>query len=115
MRCSRNTARAARMPGNLHSPSRPSERLPAPGRCASLLGMKVTLTKALVALVKEKVRSGRYVDESDVVRDAWRWLEERGEYESPALETALLEGVRSRHRAYGPTALDRVRKAARKL
>jgi len=41
--------------------------------------MKVTLTKELETLVKEKVRSGRYVDESDVVRDALRALEERGD------------------------------------
>lgn len=78
--------------------------------------MKVTLTKELESLVKEKVRSGRYVDESDVVRDALRALEERGDYESPTLEAALLEGVRSPHRTYGSATLDRVRKAAaRKL
>lgn len=76
--------------------------------------MKVTLTKELESLVKEKVRSGRYVDESDVVRDALRALEERGGHESPALEAALLEGVRSPHRIYGPATLNRVRKAARK-
>jgi putative addiction module CopG family antidote len=32
--------------------------------------MKVTLTEELETLVKEKVRSGRYADESDVMRDA---------------------------------------------
>ena len=57
--------------------------------------MKVTLTKELETLVKEKVRSGRYADESDVVRDALRTLEQRDDFESPALEAALLEGVRS--------------------
>lgn len=77
--------------------------------------MNVTLTKELETLVEEKVRSGRYMDESDVVRDALRALEERGDYESPALEAALLEGVRSPHRAYGAATLGRVRKAARKL
>ena len=65
--------------------------------------MKVTLTPELEALVKEKVRSGRYADESDVMRDALHALELRDEYESPALEAALLEGVRSPHGPYGKT------------
>ncbi len=73
--------------------------------------MKVTLTKELQTLVKENVRSGRYLGESDVVRDALRALEERAEYESPALEAALLEGVRSPHRVYSSATLVRVRKA----
>lgn len=77
--------------------------------------MKVTLTKELETLVQEKVRSGRYADESDVVRDALRVLEQRDDFESPALEAALLEGVRSPHRPYGKATLDRVRKAARNL
>jgi putative addiction module CopG family antidote len=75
--------------------------------------MKITLTEALETLVKEKVRSGRYADESDVMRDALRALELRDDYESPALEAALLEGVRSPHRAYGKTTLNRIRNAAR--
>ena len=74
--------------------------------------MKVTLTAELEMLVKEKVRSGRYADESDVMRDALRALELRDEYESPALEAALLEGVRSPHRPYGKATLTRIRKAA---
>ncbi|HEY3855928.1 MAG TPA: type II toxin-antitoxin system ParD family antitoxin [Verrucomicrobiae bacterium] len=74
--------------------------------------MKVTLTDELEMLVKKKVRSGRYVDESDVVRDALRALELRDDYDSPALEAALLEGVRSAHRPYGKSTLDRVRKSA---
>ena len=43
--------------------------------------MQVTLTKELEKLVKEKVRSGRYADASDVMRDALRGLELRDEYE----------------------------------
>ncbi len=77
--------------------------------------MNVTLTKELETLVKEKVRSGRYSDASDVVRDALRVLEQRDDFESPALEAALLEGVQSPHRAYGSATLDRVRSAARRL
>jgi antitoxin ParD1/3/4 len=75
--------------------------------------MKVTLTEELETLVKEKVRSGRYADESDVMRDALRALELRDDSESPALEAALIEGVRSPHRPYGNAALNRIRSAAR--
>ena len=74
--------------------------------------MQVTLTKKLQALVESKVQSGRYADESDVIRDALRALEQRDEFETPALEAALLEGVRSPHRPYTKTTLDRVRRGA---
>lgn len=72
--------------------------------------MQVTLTKALEHFVQGKVRSGRYADESEVVREALRILELRDDYESPALEAAILEGVRSPHRPYTKATLDRVRK-----
>ena len=75
--------------------------------------MQVTLTKELEKLVADKVRSGRYTDESDVVRDALRVLEQRDDYESPALEAAILEGVRGPHRPFGKETLERARKAAR--
>ena len=74
--------------------------------------MTVTLTKELESLVQQRVQSGRYADASDVVRDALRRLEQEDEYESPALEAALLEGVRSPHGPYGKATLARVRKAA---
>ena len=77
--------------------------------------MKITLTKELESLVKEKVLSGRYTDESDVVRDALRALEQRDDFESPALEAALLEGVRSGQRPYNKRSLDRIRKGASEL
>ena len=76
--------------------------------------MKVVLTEELKMFVKEKVRSGRYRDESDVMRDALRALELRDEFESPALEAALLEGIRSPHRPYGKDSLKRIRKAVRR-
>jgi putative addiction module CopG family antidote len=76
--------------------------------------MKVTLTEELKTFVREKIRSGRYADESDVMRDALRALELRDDFESPALEAAVLEGVRSPHRPYGKAALHRIRKAARR-
>jgi antitoxin ParD1/3/4 len=76
--------------------------------------MKVTLTEELTTFVRQKVRSGHYADESDVMRDALRALALRDEFESPALESALLEAVRSPHRAYGKATLNRIRKAAQK-
>ncbi len=77
--------------------------------------MRITLTKELESLVKEKVRSGRYTDESDVVRDALRALELRDDFESPALEAALFEGARSGHRQYNKRTIDRIRKGASEL
>jgi len=74
--------------------------------------MQVTLTKELEALIESKVQSGRYVDKSDVIRDALRALEQRDEFETPALEAALLEGVRSPHRPYNKATLDRIRRGA---
>jgi|GEM_PF-648283 antitoxin ParD1/3/4 len=85
----------------------------APSQNGYTVFMKVRLTEELETLVKEKVRSGRYADESDVVRDALRALELRDDYESPALEAALLEGARSSHRPYGKATLNRIRNAAR--
>ena len=73
--------------------------------------MQVTLTKELEKLVADKVRSGRYTDESDVMRDALRVLEQRDDYESPALEAAILEGVRGPHRPFGKDTLEGIRKA----
>ena len=63
--------------------------------------------------MQEKVRSGRYLDESDVMRDALRALELRDDYESPTFEAAVLEGVRSPHRPHGQAALNRIRRMAR--
>lgn len=77
--------------------------------------MKVTLTKELEGFVSAKVQSGRYADASEVVRDALRTLEQRDVAESPALEAALLEGVRSPHRAYSKSTLARIRQRARQL
>jgi putative addiction module CopG family antidote len=76
--------------------------------------VKITLPEALETLLKEKLRSGRYADESGVMRDALRALAWRDDYESPALEAALLEGMRSPHRPYGKSTLEHIRKAARR-
>ena len=71
--------------------------------------MEIVLTPELEELVRNKVQSGRYADANDVVRDALRTLELRDDYESPALEAALLEGVRSPHQPYSKVTLDRIR------
>ena len=77
--------------------------------------MKVSLTKELESLVEDKIKSGRYLDASDVMRDALRALELRDSFESPVLEAAILEGVRSEHRPYSRRTLDRIRRSAHKL
>ena len=75
--------------------------------------MEIVLTQELEQYVKAKVRSGRYADESEVVREALRESERREEWESPALEAALLEGFRSPNRPYGKATLARIRRNAR--
>jgi len=75
--------------------------------------MQVVLTKELEHFVKSKVESGRYADESEVVREALRNLEHQEGSESPALEAAILEGVRSPHRSLTKATLDRIRKRGR--
>jgi antitoxin ParD1/3/4 len=71
--------------------------------------MQITLTKELEEYVDSKVKSGRYVDSSDVIRDALRVLEFHEHSESPALEAAILEGVSSTHQPYGEETLARIR------
>ena len=71
--------------------------------------MEIVLTAELEEFVRNKVQTGRYADANDVMRDALRALELRDDYESPALEAALLEGVRSPHQPYSKAALDRIR------
>lgn len=62
--------------------------------------MTIALPPALSELVERLVHTGRYADESDVVREALRVLEHQEFDESPALEAALLEGSRSPHHPY---------------
>jgi putative addiction module CopG family antidote len=74
--------------------------------------MTVALPPALAQLVERLVHTGRYADEGDVVREALRVLEHQEFDESPALEAALLEGVRSPHQPYDTTVLERIRQGA---
>lgn len=85
------------------------------GEYGTLRGMDVTLTQDLEAFIEARVRSGRYLDASEVVREALRELEQREDEGSPALEAVLLEGVRGEHRAYDTGTLERVRRMAGQL
>jgi len=75
--------------------------------------MTIALPPALTELVQRLVHTGRYADEGEVVREALRVLEHQEFDESPALEAAILEGVRSPHVHYDASLLDRVRQNAR--
>jgi putative addiction module CopG family antidote len=74
--------------------------------------MEVTLTSDLEAFIQEKVRSRRYADAGDVVRDALRALEQKDEFESPELEAALLQGIEGPHQPYSVETLERIRQSA---
>lgn len=55
--------------------------------------LNVTLTPELKDFIEAKVRSGRYQEKSEVVRDALRTLEAgQGQTEDPALERLVDEG-----------------------
>lgn len=75
--------------------------------------MTIALPPALGNLIERFIRTGRYADEGDVVREALRVLEHQEFDESPALEAALLEGVRSPHVPYDASVLDRIRQNAK--
>ena len=75
--------------------------------------MMIALPPALSELVQRLVHTGRYADEGEVVREALRVLEHQEFDESPALEAAILEGVRSPHVPYDDSVLDRIRQNAR--
>ena len=75
--------------------------------------MTIALPPALGHLVQRLLSTGRYADEGEVVREALRVLEHQEFDESPALEAALLEGVRSPHVPYDASVLDRIRQNAR--
>lgn len=76
--------------------------------------MNITLTKAQEKFVSKQIKSGRYLDASDVMRDAIRALETRTE-EDPALEAALLEAVNGERIPLNSAFYERVRKNARKM
>ncbi len=77
--------------------------------------MEVVLTGELEAFIEEKVRSGRYLDASDVIRDALRSFELLTSPPTPELEAELLEGLNSPHHPLTEDTLKDIRRAARQL
>ncbi len=77
--------------------------------------MNVVLPPELARYVTNQVQTGRYLDESDVVRDALRSLARLERDEDAVLEVALLEGVRASHEDYDEGVLDSVRQRGRSL
>ncbi len=75
--------------------------------------MTIALPPALSQFVERLVHTGRYADEGEVVREALRVLKHQEFDESPALEAALLEGVRSPHVPYDAFVLKRIHRAER--
>jgi len=57
--------------------------------------LTVSLTPELKDLVIAKVRSGRYGNASEVIREALRNWELGHEVEDPELEAAIVEGLQS--------------------
>ncbi len=75
--------------------------------------MDIQLTPEMEAFIAEQVRSGKYLDASDVVRDALRTFHLiNSPFESPELEAMLLEGVEGPHEPYTPETLERIRREA---
>ena len=70
--------------------------------------MIIALPPALRQPVERLFHTGCYASESEVLR----FMEHQEFDESPALETSLLEGVRSPHRTYGTTVLDQIRQSS---
>ena len=75
--------------------------------------MTIALPPGLRQFVHRLGESGRYSDEAEVVREALRMLERQELDESPVLEAAILEGVRSAHVPYDESVLERIRIGAR--
>jgi antitoxin ParD1/3/4 len=75
--------------------------------------MEVTLTPDLEAFIQEKVATGRYLDASEVVREALRIFElQMGAYDPPELEAALLEAADGPHEPLTRETLEKIRRMA---
>ena len=79
--------------------------------------MNVNLTPALEALVQRKVESGLYNNQSEVVREALRLLEEQDRLREAHLgkvSGALAERLTQADRQDGPEVVSQVRKSLRR-
>ena len=78
--------------------------------------MNVSLTKELEELVNDKVKSGRYLSASEVVREALRLLEERDrmkEMRLVELRKEIQKGLQSGDSVDGEVVLQRLREKNR--
>jgi len=78
--------------------------------------MNVSLTKELEQLVNDKVKSGRYLSASEVVREALRLLEERDrmkEMRLVELRKEIQKGLQSGDSVDGDVVLQRLREKNR--
>jgi antitoxin ParD1/3/4 len=78
--------------------------------------MNVSLTKELEELVNDKVKSGRYLSASEVVREALRLLEERDrvkEMRLVELRKEIQKGLQSGDPIDGELVLERLREKNR--
>jgi putative addiction module CopG family antidote len=75
--------------------------------------MNIVLTKELEDFVKAQVAGGRYLDESEVVREAIRNLEANARYETPELESLVLLGLEGQPKSWGPEMKRSILEAAR--
>ena len=78
----------------------------------AVLVMEIALTPELQGFIEEKVRSGRYLDATDVVRDALRNLDREREHGSLELEPLILEGVESPHEPLTEATCEEIRRSA---
>jgi antitoxin ParD1/3/4 len=78
--------------------------------------MNVSLTKELEALVADKVKTGRYLSASEVVREALRLLEERDrikEMRLVELRKEIQKGLDSGDSVDGELVFERLRAKSR--
>jgi antitoxin ParD1/3/4 len=78
--------------------------------------MNVSLTKELEELVADKVKTGRYLSASEVVREALRLLEERDrikEMRLAELRKDIRKGLESGESVDGELVFERLREKSR--
>ena len=81
----------------------------------NVVGMNVSLTPELEALVNKKVKSGRYTSASEVVREALRLLEERDRMNELRMKHLVEAGVAELDAGLGaPLDMKEIKAKARK-
>ena len=80
----------------------------------TLPAITVHLTPELKELVEGKVRSGEFVNHSEVVRSALRAWSRQDHAEDPKLESLIKEGLRSPVRRLTPQVVAQIRRRTRR-